>query len=100
MAMHARLTSPIKTKATFGGLGSDNFIFQSNLGNGTAQNSDAHPIDFGQSGSQSGPQTFAPLAHDVTPEFMFDPGHLEVADLTKTAIDQFHQLVASVAHLH
>jgi hypothetical protein len=31
---------------------------------------------------------------------MFDPGHLEVADLTKTAIDQFHQLVASVAQLH
>ena len=86
--------------ATFGVLGNDNFVFHSNLGGETAQNFNVHPSDLEHGNSQASPQAFALVAHDVAPEIMHDLGHLDIADPTKMAIDQFHQLVANAAHLH
>jgi hypothetical protein len=96
----ATFSAPTVATATFGAHGNDNLVFQSNLGGGTTQNVDAHPSDLEHGNGQAGPRAFAPVAHDVTPDIMFDPGHFDIADPTKTAIDQFHQLVANAAHLH
>jgi hypothetical protein len=92
--------APTLASATFGGLGNDSFVFQTNLGNDRNEKSDAHPNDFGHGNGQTGPQTSAPDAHGSHTEIMFDPVHYDVADLTKMAMDQFHQLVANATHLH
>ena len=96
----ATFSAPTFATATFGALGNDNFVFHSNLGGETSQNFDAHPSDLERGNSQASPQAFAPVAHDVAPEIMHDLGHIDIADPTQTAIDQFHQLVASASHLH
>ena len=92
--------APTLASAMFGGLGNDSFVFQTNLGTETNQKSDAHPNEFGHSNGQTVPQTPVPDAHGSPTEIMFDLAHYDVADLTKTAMDQFHQLVASANHLH
>ena len=92
--------APTLASAMFGGLGNDSFVFQTNLGTETNQKSDAHPNEFGHSNGQTVPQTPVPDAHGSPTEIMFDLAHYDVADLAKTAMDQFHQLVASANHLH
>ena len=93
-------SGPTLATATFGALGNDNFVFRSSLGGQSTPIFDSHAADLEHGKGQNGSQAFAPSAHDVASEIMFGPGHLDVADLTKTAIDQFHQLVANVTHLH
>ena len=99
------VTAPTLAAATFGGLGHDSFVFQSNLGTETNQNFEAHAANFGHTSGQTGPSptgllSTGPSAADAHLEVSFDPGHHDAIDLSTTAIDQFHQMVASVAHLH
>jgi hypothetical protein len=99
------VNAPTLAAATFGGLGHDSFVFQSNLGTETNQNFEAHAANFGHTSGQTGPLPAGPLstgpnAADAHLEVSFDPGHHDAIDLSTTAIDQFHQMVASVAHLH
>jgi hypothetical protein len=46
------------------------------------------------------PLSTGPGAADAHLEVLFDPGHHDAIDVSTTTIDQFHQSVASVAHLH
>jgi hypothetical protein len=94
------VNAPTLAAATFGGFGHDSFVFQPNLGTETSQNFEAHAANFEHTSGQAGPLATGPSASDAHLEVLFDPGHQDAMDLSTTAINQFHQMVASVAHLH
>ena len=94
------VNAPTLAAATFGGFGHDSFVFQPNLGTETNQNFDAHAANVGHTSGQTGPLSTGLSAADAHLEVSFDPGHHDAIDLSTTAIDQFHQMVAGVAHLH
>jgi hypothetical protein len=77
--------------------GHDNFVFHANADGETALSSKLDHIDFSHGGGQTGSQFTAFNAADAHAA-AFDPVHIDTA--LPSGMDQFHQIVASAAHLH
>jgi fibronectin-binding autotransporter adhesin len=95
----APAASPTLASASFGSLGNDSFAFHPNLGNDTAQNTDAHASDLAHNNLQIAGSAPAAIAPEFHAEFAFDAIHQDVAAVAAT-VDQFHQMAANTTLLH
>ena len=81
--------------APIAGIHDDNFVFQKSTSDETAHNATVELIDAGHANDQA--QHLPPVLTPLSPvEVLYDPAQ----DDGHAAASQFHQMVASVAHLH